>query len=158
MIINWGITISWSVCLVVLSSMSRCCGCQILTVVSGEFKIHLLLHDNADKFGLRQVTCFLLFTLMTEHHTSPQRGKIRRCGVNLPCVCALTVHLLVYSTVCHWVCQYCFLGRRRWAGDEVSAWASSTKPKTKREPQSPAWGAKCSCPANEILKWVIMPP
>lgn len=31
-----------------------------------------------------------------------------------------------------------------------------TKTKTKRQPESSAWGAKCSCPANEILKQAIM--
>lgn len=43
-------------------------------------------------------------------------------------------------------------------GDKVSAQGPNTNAKTKREPQSPARGAKCSCPANEILKWPIMPP
>lgn len=41
---------------------------------------------------------------------------------------------------------------------EVCMGSQLKKNKTKGELQSPAWGAKCSCPANEILKWTIMPP
>lgn len=57
-----------------------------------------------------------------------------------------------------------FLGRALENGEDsgcetrILHGSPATKPKTKSEPQSPAWGAKCSCPANEILKWAIMPP
>ena len=51
------------------------------------------------------------------------------------------------------------LDLERWrVSENNSAWVPNIKNKTKRQPQSLAWGAKCSCPANEILKWATMPP
>lgn len=93
-------------------------------------------------------------------------------GIIGRCKCTQCVRSLLY-THCMWPSAPWFLllrvsllmlfwgwrmGKMVGVGQGILHGSPSTKNKTKREPQSPAWGAKCSCPANEILKWAIMPP
>lgn len=144
---------------------------MMASISSDRLRVSLLLHNTADKFWFRHSStrCTLFWgsqRLWNITRQFPLRRIIGRCK-GPQCVCSpLYIHcmwpsapwfsLLKVSLL--WLFWGWRMGKMVGVGRGFCMGPWAQKNKTKREPQSPAWGAKCSCPANEILKWAIMPP